>query len=65
MQILRVTRFRWGAYINNWYRDLAAVKRQLDTEKGRVESKDITHTEWYRVEQMDITKEIESTREGQ
>jgi uncharacterized protein (DUF2236 family) len=47
MSILRVTTFRWGGSINNWYPDWDAVQRQLIAEFGRIKSKDVTHEEWY------------------
>jgi len=47
MRILRVTTFRWGDSVNNWYSDLEAVRRQLQAEAGRVRSKDVINEEWF------------------
>jgi len=47
MTILRVTHFRWGDTINNWYSNWDAVNRQLACEADREPIRDVTYTEWF------------------
>lgn len=55
-RILRVTYFKWGDSINNWYPDIESVKRQLEGEKDRVRSSDITREEWFEATQIEKPK---------
>ena len=55
MRILRITHFRWGDTINNWY-SLEQLKSQMEWERAHPKppSKDITGTDWYKVEPVNL-----------
>lgn len=60
--ILRITYFRWGSSCNNWYADGQELKRQLDTEKNRKRSPDVTGEEWFQVSPLSAEELKELTK---
>jgi hypothetical protein len=53
-RILRITYFKWGDSINNWYTP-EQLNEQLKWERDskREQSSDITRVEWYECTQID------------